>query len=132
MQERADIAVAAVMKGGAEAVMEAEARLKALQGDLETETRRATEAAKSLARADRRVNEDKKNYDKLQELVEKLSGKLKMQKKQLEEAEKQVNQQLAKYRTVQMALETAEERADSAEQCLVRIRSRARAITEQK
>uniref|UniRef100_A0A7I4YBE2 Myosin head n=1 Tax=Haemonchus contortus TaxID=6289 RepID=A0A7I4YBE2_HAECO len=139
MQERADIAEAAVMKGGAKAVMKAEARLKALQGDLETETRRATEAAKSLARADRRVreldfqvNEDKKNYDKLQELVEKLSGKLKMQKKQLEEAEEQANQHLAKYRTVQMALETAEERADSAEQCLVRIRSRARAITEQK
>lgn len=32
------------------------------------------------------VTEDKKNYDKLQELVEKLSGKLKLQKKQLEEA----------------------------------------------
>ncbi|KAK6047867.1 hypothetical protein COOONC_14627 [Cooperia oncophora] len=130
MQERADIAEAAVMKGGAKAIMKAEAQ---------TETRRATEAAKSLARADRRVreldfqvNEDKKNYDKLQELVEKLSGKLKMQKKQLEEAEEQANYHLAKYRTVQMALETAEERADSAEQCLVRIRSRTRAVVEQK
>ncbi|PIO71814.1 myosin head [Teladorsagia circumcincta] len=139
MQERADIAEAAVMKGGAKEIMKAEARLKALQSDLETETRRATEAAKSLARADRRVreldfqvNEDKKNYDKLQELVEKLSGKLKLQKKQLEEAEEQANHHLAKYRTVQMALETAEERADSAEQCLVRIRSRTRAVVEQK
>lgn len=32
------------------------------------------------------VNEDKKNYDKLQELVEKLHSKLKQQKKALEEA----------------------------------------------
>ncbi|KAK6019874.1 myosin head [Ostertagia ostertagi] len=37
MQERADIAEAAVMKGGAKEIMKAEARLKALQGDLETE-----------------------------------------------------------------------------------------------
>lgn len=32
------------------------------------------------------VAEDRKNYDKLQELVEKLSGKLKVQKKQLDDA----------------------------------------------
>ena len=41
--------------------------------------------------------------------------------------EEQANHHLAKYRTVQISLETAEERADSAEQCLVRIRSRTRA-----
>jgi len=33
-----------------------------------------------------KVSEDKKNYDKLQELVEKLMTKLKQQKKQLDEA----------------------------------------------
>ncbi|KIH57527.1 myosin head [Ancylostoma duodenale] len=139
MQERADAAESAVMKGGAKAIQKAEARLKTLQTNLEGETRRATEAAKSLARADRRVRElefqvaeDKKNYDKLQELVEKLSGKLKVQKKQLDDAEDQANSHLAKYRTVQMALETAEERADSAEQVLVRIRSRTRVVPEQK
>ena len=33
-----------------------------------------------------KVSEDKKNYDKLQELVEKLMAKLKHQKKQLDEA----------------------------------------------
>ncbi|KHJ83619.1 hypothetical protein OESDEN_16680 [Oesophagostomum dentatum] len=139
MQERADAAEAAVMKGGAKAIQKAEARLKTLQTNLEAETRRATEASKSLARADRRVrelefqvSEDKKNYDKLQELVEKLSSKLKAQKKQLEDAEEQANSHLSKYRTVQMALETAEERADSAEQTLVRIRSRSRVVPEQK
>lgn len=57
MQERADAAEAAVMKGGAKAVQKAEARLKQLQSDLESETRRAAEAVKSLARADRRVRE---------------------------------------------------------------------------
>ncbi|CAJ0600448.1 unnamed protein product [Cylicocyclus nassatus] len=139
MQERADTAESAVMKGGAKAIQKAEARLKTLQANLEAETRRATEASKSLARADRRVRElefqvaeDKKNYDKLQELVEKLSGKLKTQKKQLEDAEEQANGHLAKYRTIQMALESAEERADSAEQTLVRIRSRSRVVPEQK
>lgn len=57
MQERADAAEAAVMKGGAKAIQKAEARLKTLQTNLEGETRRATEASKSLARADRRVRE---------------------------------------------------------------------------
>ncbi|KAF1748516.1 hypothetical protein GCK72_024983 [Caenorhabditis remanei] len=139
LQERADAAEAAVMKGGAKAIQKAEQRLKAFQSDLETETRRAGEAAKTLARADRKVREfefqvaeDKKNYDKLSELVEKLTSKLKIQKKQLEEAEEQANSHLSKYRTVQLSLETAEERADSAEQCLVRIRSRTRATAEQK
>ncbi|CAI2356211.1 unnamed protein product [Caenorhabditis sp. 36 PRJEB53466] len=139
LQERADAAEAAVMKGGAKAIQKAEQRLKALQSDLETETRRAGEASKTLARADRKVrefefqvSEDKKNYDKLQELVEKLTAKLKLQKKQLDEAEEQANNHLSKYRTVQLSLETAEERADSAEQCLVRIRSRTRASAEQK
>lgn len=46
--------------------------------------------------------------------------------------EEQANNHLSKYRTVQLSLETAEERADSAEQCLVRIRSRTRANAEQK
>ncbi|CAO4386182.1 unnamed protein product [Caenorhabditis nigoni] len=139
LQERADAAEAAVMKGGAKAIQKAEQRLKAFQTDLETESRRAGEASKTLARADRKVREfefqvaeDKKNYDKLQELVEKLTAKLKLQKKQLEEAEEQANSHLSKYRTVQLSLETAEERADSAEQCLVRIRSRTRANAEQK
>ncbi|CAI4222378.1 unnamed protein product [Auanema sp. JU1783] len=137
LQDRADAAEASVMKGGAKAVQKAEQRLKSLQTDLESETRRSGEASKNLARADRRVRElefqvaeDKKNYDKLQELVEKLSAKLKIQKKQLEDAEEQANHHLGKYRTVQLQLETAEERADSAEQCLVRIRSRTRAVQE--
>lgn len=93
MQERADAAEASVIKGGAKAIQKAEQRLKSLQTDMEAETRRSTEASKNLARADRRVREldfqvteDKKNYDKLQELVEKLTAKLKVQKKQLEDA----------------------------------------------
>lgn len=57
MQERADAAEASVMKGGAKAIQKTEARMKTLQSDLETESRRAMEASKSLGRADRRVRE---------------------------------------------------------------------------
>lgn len=71
--------------------------------------------------------EDKKNYEKLQDLVEKLNAKLKQQKRQLEEAEETATQNLAKYRQMQLQLETAEERADTAETSLVKIRSRSRA-----
>ncbi|CAJ0934952.1 unnamed protein product, partial [Mesorhabditis belari] len=133
MQERADTAEASVLKGGTKAVQKAEQRLKTLQADYESETRRAQEAVKAFGRADRRVREldfqvteDKKNYDKLQELVEKLNSKLKLQKKQLDEAEEGANGNLQKYRQMQVQLETAEERADSAENTLVRIRSRSR------
>lgn len=57
MQERADAAEAAVMKGGTKAVQKAEQRLKTLQADLENETRRAQEAVKAFGRADRKVRE---------------------------------------------------------------------------
>ncbi|KJH47330.1 myosin head [Dictyocaulus viviparus] len=57
MQERADAAEAAVMKGGAKAIKKAEAHLKTLQDDLESETRRASEAVKSLSRTVRRARE---------------------------------------------------------------------------
>ncbi|GMT32623.1 hypothetical protein PFISCL1PPCAC_23920, partial [Pristionchus fissidentatus] len=137
LQDRADTAEAAVVKGGQKAVLKAESKLKTLQVDYENESRRAQETGKALSRADRRVreldfqvNEDKKNYDKLQELVEKLHSKLKQQKKALEEAEEQATQNLNKYRTIQMALESAEERADAAETSLVRIRSKVRSSGE--
>ncbi|GMT04726.1 hypothetical protein PENTCL1PPCAC_26900, partial [Pristionchus entomophagus] len=137
LQDRADTAEAAVVKGGQKAVLKAESKLKTLQVDYENESRRGQETSKALSRADRRVreldfqvNEDKKNYDKLQELVEKLHSKLKQQKKALEEAEEQATQNLNKYRTIQMALESAEERADAAETSLVRIRSKVRSSGE--
>lgn len=57
LQERADIAEQAVLKGGAKAIQKAEQRLKNVQAELETESRRSQDATKAFSRADRRVRE---------------------------------------------------------------------------
>ncbi|VDM57013.1 unnamed protein product [Angiostrongylus costaricensis] len=68
------------------------------------------------------VEEDKKMFDRLQEMVEKLQHKIRIQKRQIEEAEEVATQNLSKFRQIQLALENAEERADVAENSIVRMR----------
>ncbi|VDM78444.1 unnamed protein product [Strongylus vulgaris] len=65
-------------------------------------------------------------FDRLQEMVEKLQQKIRVQKRQIEEAEEVATQNLSKFRQIQLALENAEERADVAENSLVRMRSQRR------
>ncbi|KAI6239365.1 CRE-MYO-2 protein [Aphelenchoides fujianensis] len=131
MNQRVDEAEAAALKGGAKIVAKLEETLKRIESELEGEQRRHADAAKNLGKADRRareilfqLDEEKKNYNKLCDLVEKLQTKIKQQRRQIEEAEESANVNLAKFRQIQSALETAEERADTAETSLVRMRSR--------
>lgn len=62
----------------------------------------------------------------MQELVEKLQGKIKTYKRQVEEAEEIAAINLAKYRKIQHEIEDAEERADQAEQALQKLRAKNR------
>merc|ERR1719309_1416691 len=78
----------------------------------EDEQRRLVEAQKSQRRTDRRVKElsfsqeeDAKNHERMQELVDKLQNKVKSYKKQIEEAEEIAALNLAKFRKVQSDLE---------------------------
>ena len=73
--------------------------------------------------------EDRKNRERMQELVDKLQNKVKSYKKQIEEAEEIAALNLAKYRQVQSALGVAEERADMSEQALARVKTRARSAS---
>ena len=95
--------------------------------DLETqfddEHRRLVEAEKSQRRTERRIkeltfsqDEDHKNHERMQELVDKLQNKVKSYKKQIEEAEEIAALNLAKYRKVAGALGDAAAAADAAEQ----------------
>merc|ERR1712098_373222 len=68
------------------------------------------------------ADEDAKNNGRMQELVEKLQGKLKQYKLQAEEAEAQANENLLKYRKVTNECAAAEERADLAESALTKLR----------
>ena len=61
------------------------------------------------------AEEDRKNQSRLQDLVEKLQNKLKVYKRQVEEAEEIAAVNLGKFRKAQHDLEDAEERAGQAE-----------------
>jgi myosin heavy chain 6/7 len=73
------------------------------------------------------AEEDRKNQARLSDLIEKLQNKLKVYKRQAEEAEEIASVNLGKFRKVQHDLEEAEERADIAENQLLKIRAKNRA-----
>jgi len=66
--------------------------------------------------------EDKKKFNKLGELTEKLQDKTRTYKKQIEDAEEIAALNLAKFRKAQQQLEEAEERSSSAENLMGRVR----------
>lgn len=73
------------------------------------------------------ADEDRKNQERMQDLVDKLQQKIKTYKRQIEEAEEIAALNLAKFRKAQQELEEAEERADLAEQAIAKFRSKGRA-----
>merc|ERR1712099_200147 len=75
--------------------------------------------------------EDHKNHERMQELVDKFQNKVKTYKKQIEEAEEIAALNLAKFRKVQGDLEEAEERADLNEQILAKFKARGRSATRE-
>merc|ERR1711997_1283182 len=111
-----------------------ETRIRELESELDAENRRLGDASKNLRKSERRVkelaytmDEDKKNQERMQALIDQLQGKIKSYKKQIEEAEEIAALNLAKYRQVQTNLAGAVERADVSEQALAKSRARSRA-----
>ena len=71
-----------------------ETRIKELESELDAENRRNAEVQKNLRKSERRIKEltysqeeDHKNHERMQGLVDQLQSKVKGYKKQLEEAE---------------------------------------------
>jgi chromosome segregation ATPase len=133
MQVRLDEAEAAALKGGKKIIAKLEQRIRELEGELDGEQRKGQDAMKTVGKQDRRmrelqfqIDEDKKNQDRLQDLVEKLTQKVKVSKRQVEEAEELATVNLQKYRQIQHQLEDAEERADMAENSLSKMRAKNR------
>merc|ERR1712095_110117 len=84
---------------------EQEARIRELESELDAENRRLGDAQKNLRKSERRVkeltytqDEDRKNNERMQALIDQLQGKIKSYKKQIEEAEEIAALNLAKYR----------------------------------
>ena len=106
-QVRLDEAELNALKGGKKAVAKMETRIRELESELDAESRRSADAQKNLRKSERHVkeltftqDEDKKNQQRLQALIDQLQGKIKSYKKQMEEAEEIAALNLAKYRQV--------------------------------
>ncbi|KAI8488241.1 Myosin-7 [Branchiostoma belcheri] len=133
LQRRLDEAEALAMKGGKRALQKLEARVRDLESELDSESRRHQETLKSLRKNERRLkelsfqaDEDRKKEERMQEMVEKLQLKIKTYKRQVEEAEETANVNLAKWRKTQHDLEDAQERAEMAESALGKMRAQHR------
>merc|ERR1719361_1901488 len=94
MQIRLDEAEAQALKGGKKIIQKLEQRVRELESELDAEQRRHAETQKNARKADRRlkelafqVDEDRKNQERLQDLIEKLQNKIRVYKRQSEEAE---------------------------------------------
>ncbi|KAM9444068.1 myosin heavy chain, fast skeletal muscle-like [Clarias gariepinus] len=133
LQHRLDEAENLAMKGGKKQLQKLEARIHELEGEVDAEQRRCTEAIKGVRKYERRMKEltyqteeDKKNVNRLQDLVDKLQLKVKAYKRQSEDAEEQANTHMARLRKVQHELEEAQERADIAESQVNKLRAKSR------
>merc|ERR1711936_1274511 len=90
-------------------------------------------AQKNLRKSERRVleltyqqDEDRKNQERMQGLIDQLQLKVRSYKKQIEEVEEIAALNLAKFRQTQGNLGEAEQRADLNEQAVAKIRARGR------
>merc|ERR1712001_526027 len=93
VQVRLDDAETNALKGGKKAMNKMETRIRELESEVAAE-RRMGDAVKNLRKSERRIkemtyaaDEDRKNQDRMQALVDGLQDKIKSYKKQIEEAE---------------------------------------------
>ncbi|KHN71669.1 Myosin-1 [Toxocara canis] len=93
LQAKIDDAESALLKGAEKEMRKMEHRMKALNTEVESEKRRNQEAIKTITKQERKarelqfqIDENGKKYIQLQNLVDKLQLKLKLQKKQADEA----------------------------------------------
>ena len=133
MQQRLDEAETNALKGGKKAMNKMDTRIRELESEVDAENRRYADAAKNLRKSERRIkeltyaaDEDRKNQERMQALVDQLQSKIKSYKKQIEEAEEIAALNLAKFRQAQGNLADAEERADLNEQALAKTRAKGR------
>ena len=124
-QNRCDEAEQNALKGGKKAMSKMEGRIRELESELDAENRRLGDAQKNLRKSERKIkeltfqgDEDRKNHERMQALIDQLQGKIKSYKKQIEEAEEIAALNLAKFRKAQQELEETEDRARMAENAL--------------
>merc|ERR1712061_909225 len=133
---RVDDAEVNALKGGKKAMNKLESRIRELESEMDAESRRFGDSQKNLRKSERRVkeltfaaDEDAKNHERMQALVDQLQAKIKSYKKQIAEAEEIAALNLAKFRKVQGALGEADAAADANEQALAKLKVRGRSAS---
>merc|ERR1711951_143968 len=133
-QVRCDEAEQNALKGGKKAISTMESRIRELESELNAENRRFSDGQKNLRKTERTIKEltytqeeDRKNHERMQGLIDNLQQKIKSYKKQIEEAEEIAALNLAKYRQVSGNLQASGERADLHEQALAKMKASSRA-----
>merc|ERR1712054_609971 len=113
-----------------------DAATRADEAELDAENRRHADVTKNLRKSERSIkeltfaaDEDRKNHERMQALIDQLQGKVKSYKKQIEEAEEIAALNLAKYRKVAGALGDAEASADANEQAMAMRKARAKSAS---
>merc|ERR1711936_772377 len=131
VQQRLDEAETNALKGGKKAMNKMESRIRELESEVDAESRRCADAQKNLRKSERRIkemtyasDEDRKNHERMQALIDQLQSKIKSYKKQIEEAEEIAALNLAKFRQAHAQLADAEERADLNEQALAKSKAK--------
>ena len=117
-------------RGAAQIPAKLESRSRDIELELNRTIQQTDEVHKSITKGERRVKEllfqqeeNKKNQDRITDLVDKLQQKIKSYKKQIEEAEEIAAINLAKYRKAQQDFEEAEERSKICEANITKYKS---------
>merc|ERR1712223_182585 len=83
MQARLDDAETNALKGGKKAMNKMETRIRELESEIDAESRRCGDAKKNLRKSERRIkemsyasDEDRKNHERMQALVDQLQAKI--------------------------------------------------------
>merc|ERR1712038_2000922 len=84
LYNRCDEAETNALKGGKKAIAKMETRIRELESEVDAESRRFGDAQKNLRKSERRIkeltfqqDEDRKNHERMQALVDQLQGKIK-------------------------------------------------------
>merc|ERR1712242_385961 len=130
MQRKAEDASIAMARGAAQLPAKLEARAHDIEAALNNTIHQTDDVHKNITKGERRVKEllfqqeeNKKNQDRLTDLVDKLQQKIKSYKKQIEEAEEIAAINLAKFRKAQQDFEEAEERSKICESNITKYRT---------
>jgi myosin heavy chain 6/7 len=133
LQVQLDDAETNAIKWGRKMVAKMESRCRELEAELDSEQRRCGDAHKNFRKAERGIKEytfkseeDRKNAERMQDLVEKLQQQIRTYKKQIEEAEEIAAINLSKFRKAQLDLADTAERADITEQACAKYKARER------